>query len=711
MSSKNCALIPLILFVFLSAMRAPAQDTGGPSSGLLLTSEIAVPVGGNAEYYRVGVGGRLSTPIVFGKVPWISPRFDVSYTFVPVRTESDASLSLIRASAGAQGTFHAGERVSIFGYGTIGGYYGVLVGPIQASDLYVSFHAGLGAGLQLFNNVSFLLGAEYNGFVGTYDALSIFLGLATRLSGRGGGPVPFRQVIPLRPDVHGGFIETRDVQLETVFPVLRKHYDTTAIGTAVIKNTSDLELSDVEVRVKPAKFIDSTKLSARIPELSGGSEKKVDLYVLFSDEILSVSEGEKVLTDIEVTYRVGTRQVSDKETVTLQIYDRNALRWDDDKKVAAFVTAKDDEIQRFAKNVASLAQDLHLPAVNTQLQLAMIQFAAMTEQGLTYVVDPSSAYEDLSKNPMAVDFVQFPRQTLYAKAGDCDDLSVAYCALLESLGIHTAFITVPGHIFMAFRMEMSKAEAAKTFSRPEDLIFLDDGTVWVPVETTELDGGFLKAWALGARQWRTHNPEGRAGFLRVQEAWRRYQPEAFSVSQIELGMPSRDAVLSRVRKELNAFINQEIYPQEKELLSQLKSRQGDPRILNRLGVLNARYGRYEEARARFEQAFARSRYAPAMMNLANLYFIAGDLSRARGMYEKILQSDEENAAALVGLAKVEYELENFGSARTAHGKLASISQELAEKYSYLGSPSSGGKEERASVAARLRTSVVWQEEE
>jgi tetratricopeptide (TPR) repeat protein len=710
---KKCFLTTLMLFLLISIMSAHAQEADRLSVGMLVTSDIAIPVGDKAQYYNIGGGGRLSSLIDFEKIPWISPRLDVSYTFVPVKSESSASVSIIRASAGAQGTFHFSEHVSIFGYGTFGGYYALLSGPITANDLLLSYHWGLGAGLQLFNNLSLLLGADYKSFLGTYDAFSVFIGVAARVAGSGGGSVPLKKVTPLRPDhlPTGGFIELGDVQLETVFPVLRKYYDATPIGTAVIRNASDMELADVEVRVKPAKYIDSTKLSARIPKLVPGSEQKVDLYVLFNDEILSVSEGAKVVTDIEVTYRAGNREGSDKETVTLETYDRNALQWDDDRKIAAFVTAKDDEIQRFAKNMASLSQDVRIDAVNPQLQLAMIEYAAMIEQGLTYVVDPSSAYENLSENPKAVDFVQFPRQTLYVKAGDCDDLSATFCTLLESLGVDTAFITVPGHIYMAFRMEMTEAEAARIFSKPEDLIFRDDGTVWVPVETTVLDGGFLKAWALGAKQWRTYNPEGQAGFIEIKDAWRTYQPVAFSVSQIELSMPGRDAVISRVKKELDAFVSQEINLQEQKLLSRLQSRQNDPPILNRLGILYARYGKYEEAKARFAQALSEGEYVPAMVNLANLNFIEGDFGRARDRYEKVLRSDKENVSALLGLAKVEHELENFGSARAAYDKLASVSSELAEKYAYLSSASSASDEERASDAARLRTSVVWEEGE
>jgi tetratricopeptide (TPR) repeat protein len=705
---------PWTIFILLVCVLAPnssAQDSKGISFGLLATPEIAIPVGSTADYYRLGFGGKVSGLFGFERFPYISPRIDLSYNYIPIKTESTASLSLIRASLGAQGTLLFGEHFSLFGYGTVGGYYGLLVGPFEANDLLVSFHGGAGANLQLFKDILFSLGAEYESYIGTINTFTIFLGINARIAGQGGGPVPLHTITPIRPDnlPVGGYIEIRDVQLETVFPVLLKHYDSTPIGTAVIKNISEESVESIEVRTKPAKYIDSTKLSARIPSLAPGEETTVDLYALFNEQILNVSEGAKVVTDIDVTYRVNEREGADKETVTLEIYDRNALQWDDDKKIAAFVTAKDDEIQRFAKNMASIAQDVRVDAISQHLQLAMLQYSAMVEQGLTYVVDPSSAYEDFSENPFAIDFIQFPRQTLYVKAGDCDDLSATYCTLLESIGIDTAFITVPGHIFMAFRLEMEEREARSTFTNPDDLIIQEDESVWIPIETTLLDDGFLRAWALGAKEWRSHRLEEQAGFFTTAEAWRTYQPVAFSVSQIELGLPQRASVVSRFEEELNKFISQEIYPTEQRLLSRLSSDQNDPVTMNKLGVLFARFGRYSDAKQWFEKCLRLSNHVPAMINLANIHFIAGDFGRAKEMYEKAIDEAGDKPAALLGLARVEYEMENFGSAREAYDRLAIVSSKLAEQYTYLRSAGSA-EEEQVARAADLRIRVVWEEE-
>lgn len=693
--------------------RNTSGEKRGSSLGLQISPEVAMPVGGNAELYSTGFGGRLTGLLGLRTSRLIAPRFDLGYSYIPLDTSEDAALSLIRGTAGAQATFVFTDRFSLFGYGGIGGYYGTLNGPNPATDAYLGYLGGGGLGFQLFDDVSLNLGGEYVSYTGTLDGFSIFLGVTTRLSGRGGGAVPLANFSSLRPGAlpASGYIDIGDVRLDTVFPVLRKYYDTVPIGKAQITNTGEKSLEDVEVRVKPAAYIDSPKLSVRIPALEPGETRSVDLYVLFNEEILGVSEGAKVVTDIDVFYRIGGRDGVDTETVTLETYDRNALQWDDDRKIAAFVTAKDDEIQRFAKNMASIARDVRVGAVNEQLQLAMAEYEAMIQQGLAYVVDPSSSYEVLSENPLVVDYVQFPRQTLYVKAGDCDDLSATYCTLLESIGIDTAFITVPGHIFMAFRVEMDERTAHRSFSEPKDLIFREDGTVWLPVETTLLEKGFLSAWAEGARQWRSNEPEGQTRFFPTAEAWKTYQPVAFSVSTIELGLPARDQVVAAVSQQLKNFIDQEIHPQEKALRARLESRPNDPRLLNQLGILYARYGRYSDARREFEQLLTLRSYTPTIINLANIHYIEGNLGRARRRYEDALEQDEDNTAALLGLARVEHELENFGSARSAYEKLALVSPDVAEANQYLLSRTSAGDEiGRASSIGNRQSGIVWEEE-
>ena len=103
------------------------------------------------------------------------------------------------------------------------------------------------------------------------------------------------------------------------------------------------------------------------------------------------------------------------------------------------------------------------------IQYAAAIFSALKAYGINYVIDPASAFTD-TRGTSAVDFLQFPYQTLLYHGGDCDDLSILNCALLEVLGIETAFITCPGHIFIAFDSGLSPDQASKA----GDCVIMDD---------------------------------------------------------------------------------------------------------------------------------------------------------------------------------------------------------------------------------------------
>ncbi len=278
----------------------------------------------------------------------------------------------------------------------------------------------------------------------------------------------------------------------------------------------------------------------------------------------------------------------------------------------------------------------------------MVMLAALREHGLSYVVDPKSSYKELSADKRAADYVQFPRQTLQFKAGDCDDLSAAYCALLEAVGVPTAFITVPGHIYAAFKLDQDGQEARQAFSTVEDLIVAKDGTVWVPIETTILKQGFLQAWAAGARQWREHQPAGRAGFHPTADAWGTYAPVAFGVGSFQLDSPPEAAVRATFAGEMERLVAREIRGREQQLLASLRQ-QEDPAARNRLGVLYARYGLEDEAREQLNLAIARRELAPALVNLGNLEYLKGRMNEAVAYYERAVRSDGQNATALIAL--------------------------------------------------------------
>ena len=644
----------------------------------------------------------------------VAALMDVGYSFVPLA--SDSSLSLMRGGIGLQTRVPLGERFGILAFGDAGGYFGLLSGSSSSSGYGPTFRGGLGVSILLRPPVSLTAGAAYMSYLELYDAVYAFLG--TRF-GIGGGvaterrrpsrdrrrPEPLETEEPEIGPTEGG-VRVEDVELTRVFPVLFKYYDTAPIGTALLANGTEETLEDIEVRVHVERYMDKPKLSASIDKLEPGERREVDLYALFNNRVLDITEGTKVAVEVTCSYVVEEDRKEASATLTLQTYDRNALRWDDDRKVAAFVTAKDEEVQRLAKNMAALSREYSVPAVSRSLQLAIVEFAAMQERGLAYVIDPSSSYAELSQNVSAVDYVPFPRQTLHFQAGDCDDLASTYAAMLESVGVATAFITIPGHILMAFELDLSAAEARNAFTNTEDLIFREDESAWVPVETTMVDRGFLEAWSTGARQWREHSRDDTVGFFRTADAWKVYEPVAFSVSDIELAVPARSAVSRRFRDELERFVSRQIYQQEQQLLARLEERPDDVRTRNRLGILYARYGRFDQARNHFEAIMAMSSYAPALVNLGNIAFLSDRYQSARSYYERALGEDPYSGPALLGMARVAHRLEDYAEADRRYDVLARLDEGLAEQFSYL-DPSTGSAQARAGSAAQFRDVVVW----
>lgn len=713
MLARRVSCLVIVPFMLCVSIIAAISDPGG-SAGILVAPEIVLPIGDKASNYRLAVGGRIEGLLGLARASFLTPSLELAYTHVPLEVGQEplvgaASLMILRAGLAARASIPIGERFSLFARGHAGGFFAHLDADLAGNAPGLSLGVGGGLAIVISSRMLAEIGASYDTCLALHDGVSLFAGVTAGLSGPGNSAIPRKETVRTGPGSTplDGYIEFSSVEIERIFPVLYKYYDDHPIGHATVTNARSRVVEDVEVRLSLSQFMDVPKLSARIERLRPGEQQEIDIYVLLTEQVLSITEGAKIGAELTATYSASGRAGQDTEVVTLDTYDRNALRWDDDQKIAAFVTAKDQEIQRYARNIASIVDDEGIEAIDRSLQLGMLLLSSMKENRCTYVPDPSSPYAELSQDTEAVDSVQFPRQTLEYRAGDCDDLAATYAALLESVGVSTAFITVPGHIYAAFTLDMSRDEA-RQLTRTQEIIFQADDSVWVPVETTLLGEGFLAAWTEGARQWREHSDYGTAELIRTSDAWREYEPVAFGVSEYELEIPLRVNVANLFRDELNAYVSQEIADQEAEMRSRLRGRPSDVSIHNRLGVVYARYGRYEDAEEQFRAALDLTTYLPALINLGNVGLLRDAIPEAKALFLQALEEDPENSAAMLGLARVEYRLQNYAAAETAHGRLTEVAPEIAERFAYLGGAVQSG--DRASDALRTRGIMVWEEE-
>lgn len=381
------------------------------------------------------------------------------------------------------------------------------------------------------------------------------------------------------------------------------------------------------------------------------------------------------------------------------------MNWEDDQRAAAFVTARDPTVLKFSRNVTAMLKGKASSALNTKLLLAMGMHEALCLYGLEYVIDPTTPFTEFSQKKDAVDFLQFPQQTLEYKAGDCDDLSILYCAILESVGVDTAFITVPGHIYMAVGLDMSPEEARKVFLRPDDLV-LRDGRTWLPLEVTMRDGDFLKAWDAGAKQWRENLAKGSAELLPVKECWEKYEAVGFSSAVVAITMPTTEQVGKAYTEEVARFINREISARVSALQAEAKKAQDPSKATNKLGILYAQYGLYDQAEKEF-QKLADREYVPALLNLGTLFYARGEARKALAFYQRAQKKEPASPAVLLGIARVNHDLENYGEARAAFAQLKDVDPDLAERFAFI--DLRGEEASRAAAASQAKGEMLWAE--
>ncbi len=579
-----------------------------------------------------------------------------------------------------------GAGFSLFPALTLRGFAdgGMALGRLDGGEgiPYAAARAGAGLDLRIGAGIFARLDATWTYMAGLYGGLGTSLGIRYALPAAGSGGARL--------------LEVASTEIRNIFPIFRSYYDENAVGKVRIVNTGRKAATDIKVSFLVRQYMDAPKECAVIERLAPGKSLDVELYGLFNDGILGITEATKVSAEIIVEYGSGVEQT---RTVSVLVYDRNALTWLDDRHAAAFVSGKDPWVLDLSGTIAAAVKDSRSPELPANLQAGIAVHEGLRAYGIGYALSPNRPFATGASDAAAVDSLKFPRQTLGSRAGDCADLSVLYASLFEAAGIQTAFVTVPGHIFMAFDSGLSREEAAARCMDECELI-VAEGKVWIPVETTLRSAGFLDAWRSAASQWREAGARGLAGFHPVHEAWKTFPPVGLPADGSALSPPSAVAVKACFEAELAKLTALEL----KARLERLgpKPESGAAAFLNERGVLYARYGNYGEAE-RDLKAAAAEQYLPAAINLGNIAFLRSDY---KGAYERYIQASRLNpddARILVSAARAAAAMGRTDEVVTLLGRVRALNPALAERHSSLAEASQAGT--RASKAGKEET--IW----
>jgi hypothetical protein len=468
---------------------------------LAVSPVFEIPAG--KEHFGLGAGAAAAFDWAF--LPYLG--VSAGGAFSSLSMEAGSSFSLYRGGAGPffrwrpfdRWTFRADIRGGVYRYQWEDSGN---ARPFAGGGLRVEAH--------LLPYLSLYAGGNYTWYAFSDRALNMVnLDLGIRLN--------LSEILRGQPRVTG-----EKIGQGRIFPVSYAWYKNNPVAVMRITNEEPNAITGVSLALFMDRYMGRPEVFAVIPRLAPGEAVDVPVTALFNEVMLSLTENVNANGQVLMSYRsLGARKEADFP-LQMPVYHRNALSWDDDRRAASFVSARDPAARLFARYTASAADGLPDQGVPRNVRYAAALFEALAVYGINYVIDPASSFVELSENAAALDSLNYPYQTLYYRGGDCDDLSILYCSLLEVLGIDTAFITIPGHIYAAFDIGRDEPEWA---AGKEDFIERG-GRIWMPVEITVPDEGFYEAWRIGAREWRGAAGEGEEGpkLYPMGESWTVYPP-------------------------------------------------------------------------------------------------------------------------------------------------------------------------------------------
>ncbi len=358
------------------------------------------------------------------------------------------------------------------------------------------------------------------------------------------------------------------------------------------------------------------------------------------------------------------------------------MTWARKDMAAAFITPKDTPVVSFARGILQMFHNED-KVLDKNMNKAIQLFNALGALNVIYLVDPINPYADVSADYEKIDAVQYPRDTLKHKTGDCDDLVTLYSALLENVGVETAMLDIPGHLFMAFRTNTFVDEGNNISAKKDLYIVRDDGYIWIPVEVTMVGKSFTEAWYEGAKEATERQRKGELSFIDTHEAWKKFKPVTLEEKQ-DIQLPEKEIIASLLERDFLLQKRKGIEKLAKKYLDILIDNPNDYTARLNLGIIYGGKGYFDDALKEFNKLLAqRPEDLTVLNNIGNVFFGQNNYKEALIYYEKAETVDSEDAVIKMNLSLVNYKLGNLEEARKKFRKSEELSKETSENFSLL----------------------------
>ncbi len=461
------------------------------------------------------------------------------------------------------------------------------------------------------------------------------------------GTTPADNSIPLDINV---------AELKDIFSNTYKLYEHEGIGKAKLTNNTNSTQKNIKVSFVLNNFMDFPT-EAKIDELAPGETREVQLRAVFNNNILTLTEDTPVQAKVEASYYENGQTKVFTNIKTVNIYDKHRLMWNEPGRYAAFITPKDPTLLNFTRQVVA-----EYANVKEETQLAAAVFDTMGALGVTYVHDPSNPNQIRLGNTDYVDYIQYPRETLARKSGDCNDVVALYSTALEGVSIPTRILLIPGHTFMMFSTGIPADADNYTMN---NMYVIYEGNLWVPVETTVVGKPFTKAWELGAATYYKWKDNGLA-VLNVHEAWDKFKPATLPEDNSwKPSGKSRSDIEKAFPGDLTSVVKISSQTKTRRYLQAIQKNPSDMDAYLQVGIILARAGDRDEAMKYFQRVIETNpKDAAALNNRGNLLMLSEQYQDAQNSYLEASKADPKDPEILVNLAKAYKAAGNVSKAKS-----------------------------------------------
>jgi tetratricopeptide (TPR) repeat protein len=500
----------------------------------------------------------------------------------------------------------------------------------------------------------------------------------------------------------------QDIKIPSLFPALMQFYLTHPAGTVTVTNQLPAPVQNVRVSAFIPRFMDFPSEAKAVSQLAGGEQASIDLVLRFQPSILELQEDQAVQVRIDAVCTVNGVEQTLSKVVNATINRNTALIWDDTRKIAAYITPNEDTVSGFARRVLDIGDSARELQISRNIFHTMHICDALGAYGMSYVPNPETPISKVLGNSQVIDTVHFPRVTLANRGGDCSDTTALLASLLESVGIRTAVLTTPGHIFLAF--DTGEPVQNATFFTTKSLEVIEHGTVWIPVETTVLQQGFLAAWSTASELVRKYRTDGPFEFLPLAEMRDSWPPLPLPASSITVIDPSPLAVQKIYSSSLSGFTAALYTTRVSELTAQVATLSGRQASLARIrvGILQGMFGNMKEAEASFQAVISTDpTLVSPYLNVANIRFLSGDTDGALAMVNKGLAVNQGSPLLNLLAARIYSARGDAAQAALCMAKVKSAAPELAARYADTAGTATG----KRAAGKGEEPVVIWSNEQ